>query len=118
MPLESMPYVTPLPTLVHHFAHHVRRRPDAQAIFFKRGEEIVAKTWRELALDVSHSVAGLATRNVRRGDRVALASPNRYEWIVTDLAILALGAVNMPLHNSLTGPQMRFQIVDSESNIL
>lgn len=110
--------VTPRPTLLYHFAQHVRSQPDVSCILLKRGEEIVGKTWSELALDVSQSVAGLAMRGVKRGDRVALASPNRYEWIVTDLAILSIGAVNMPLHNSLTGPQMRFQIVDSGADIL
>ncbi len=113
-----MPHVTPRPTLLHHFAHQVRTRPDAPCIFVKRGEEIVAKTWLQFAHDVAHSAAGLVLRGVKHGDRVALASPNRYEWIVTDLAILSLGAVNMPLHNSLTGPQMRFQIVDSGAGVL
>ena len=38
--------------------------------------------------------------------RVALLSENRYEWAVTDLAILGLGAVTVPIYPTLTAHQI------------
>ena len=32
----------------------------------------------------------------KKGDRIALIAENRWEWAVTDFAILAIGAVNVP----------------------
>ncbi len=42
-----------------------------------------------------------------------MVSPNRYEWIVCDLAIQLARAVHVPVHASLSGPQIAHQIVDS-----
>ena len=39
----------------------------------------------------------LAAWGVSKGDRVAMLSENRWEWPVTDFAVLALGAVDAPL---------------------
>ena len=106
------------PTLVHHLAGHVRAQPDVPCVFFRCQGVIVSRTWSEFGRDVMRMATALESLGAKVGDRIALASPNRYEWVVADLAILGLGAVNVPLHASLTGPQMRFQIVDSESAIL
>ena len=35
-----------------------------------------------------------ADRKIGRGDKVMLLSDNRYAWIVTDLALMALGAIS------------------------
>ena len=47
------------------------------------------------------------------GDRVALLSENRWEWMVSDFAILAAGAVNVPVHPGLSAGQMAFILGDS-----
>jgi len=43
---------------------------------------------------------------VEPGDRVALLSENRWEWAVADFAVLAMGAVDVPLYQTLTPEQM------------
>jgi long-chain acyl-CoA synthetase len=106
------------PTLVHHLVHDVRSRPDEPCVFFRRSGAVVTKTWRELARDAAAFAAAIQLQGIAKGDRIALVSPNRYEWILCDLAILSLGAVNVTLHNSLTGPQQHFQIVDSEAKLV
>ncbi len=49
------------------------------------------------------------------GDRVVVFAENRIEWIEADLAVLAIGAVNVPLYASLAPPQARFQIAHSDA---
>jgi len=107
-----------MPTVVHHFVRHLRERPDKPCLWFHREGEVVEATWRQIGRDVARMAVELKRAGIDRGDRVALAAPNRYEWITTDLAILAIGAVNVPIHNSLTGPQMWFQIVDSDARVV
>ncbi|MFM7845017.1 MAG: AMP-binding protein, partial [Planctomycetota bacterium] len=56
------------------------------------------RTWSELAADVWSMTEWLASQSVQPGERVVHVAENRYEWILTDLALLALGAVHVPLH--------------------
>lgn len=53
----------------------------------------------------------------KKGDRIALISENRWEWIVSDLAILAINAVNVPIYPTLTGEQIAVLLADAGCRI-
>jgi long-chain acyl-CoA synthetase len=55
----------------------------------------------------------LQSWGIKRGDRVALVSENRWEWPVVDFAVLAIGAVDVPLYQTLTPEQMGYILRDS-----
>ena len=50
---------------------------------------------------------------VKRGDRIAIISENRPEWSLVDLAILGLGAVNVPIYTTQAVEQIRFILENS-----
>jgi long-chain acyl-CoA synthetase len=50
---------------------------------------------------------------VKRGDRVMILSDNRPEWHMVDLAVLDLGAVDVPVYPTLTPAQLAYQANDS-----
>ena len=52
-----------------------------------------------------------------KGDRVVILSENRWEWVVTDFATLALGAVDVPLYATLTPDQVGYMMRDSGAKI-
>src|SRR3984885_5355566 len=54
---------------------------------------------------------------VEKGDRVALLSENRWEWAVTDLAVLAIGGVDVPLYPTLTPEQIGYMLRDSGAKV-
>ena len=57
----------------------------------------------------------LALHGVKRGDRVAIVMPQRYETAVAYMAVLQMGAVAMPL-SMLFGPEaLEFRLIDSEA---
>jgi long-chain acyl-CoA synthetase len=56
---------------------------------------------------------GLERIGVSRGDRVAIVSESRPEWLVADLAILTLGAVTVPVYPTLTAAQTRYILADA-----
>ncbi len=62
----------------------------------------------ELAERIRALSLGLQARGVRPGDRVALLSENRWEWLVSDFAILAAGAASVPIHPGLTPRQIGY----------
>src|SRR5688500_2252403 len=51
---------------------------------------------------------GLRTLGVKRGDRVGILSENRPEWTMADMAILAGGAVSVPIYPTLLGWQIEY----------
>lgn len=54
----------------------------------------------------------------KKGDRIALISENRWEWIITDFAVLAIGAVNVPIYPTLTGEQIATLLEDAGCRIV
>lgn len=53
----------------------------------------------------------------RKGDRIALIGENRWEWAVTDFAVLAIGAIDVPIYPTLTGEQVAALVKDAECRI-
>jgi len=62
---------------------------------------------------VKNVALGLAALGIRPGDRVALLSENRPEWSIVDLAILSLGAVNVPIYTTQAVDQIEYILADS-----
>jgi long-chain acyl-CoA synthetase len=61
-----------------------------------------------------NGVAGmLRSWGISRGDRVAILSENRHEWVVADFACLLLGAVVVPVYTTLTAEQTTYLLRDS-----
>ncbi|MCA1591763.1 MAG: long-chain fatty acid--CoA ligase [Acidobacteria bacterium] len=61
---------------------------------------------------------GLSALGIRKGDRVALLSENRPDWSVVDLAILSIGAVNVPIYTTQAPEQVRYILEDSGARVL
>ncbi len=110
-------------TLISIFLDSVaqHRKP---ALFMRRVADVAGKgRWESLSsersrADVESLALGLAALGVRRGDRVALLSENRYEWAITDLATLGQGAVTVPIYPTLTAPQCRYILDNAEARVI
>ncbi|HEX7334938.1 MAG TPA: long-chain fatty acid--CoA ligase [Pyrinomonadaceae bacterium] len=71
---------------------------------------IPAATFVERVKNVALGLSGLG---VRPGDRIALLSENRPEWSIADLAILSLGAINVPIYTTQALDQVEYILSDS-----
>ncbi|MBI1804599.1 MAG: long-chain fatty acid--CoA ligase [Ignavibacteriae bacterium] len=71
-------------------------------------------SYRELRTMVEQIVCGLAALGVQRGARVALISENRPEWVVTDIAMMYLGAVNVSIYPTLTPKQIEHILLNAD----
>ena len=89
------------------------RKPDALR-YKKDGEwkDISSEEFRRAVEELSMGLRGLG---IERGDRVAILSENRPEWVFADLATLCAGAVDVPIYTSLTAPQVLYILNDSQS---
>ncbi len=69
----------------------VSRFPDREGLVVC--EQGVRWTWRELKEKVDAVAAGLLALGLEPGDRVGIWAPNRYEWILTQLATARVGLI-------------------------
>ncbi|MCS7209788.1 MAG: long-chain fatty acid--CoA ligase [Fimbriimonadales bacterium] len=97
------------------FQTQVATLGDSTLYLVKRAGAYQPVSWRAVQRDVETLAAALIARGVQPGDRVAILSENRYEWVVTDMAILHCGAASVTLHFPLTPPQVEEQLRDSEA---
>ena len=67
----------------------------------------------QFAERVKNVALGLAAAGIRPGDRIALLSENRPDWSIADLAILSLGAINVPIYTTQAVDQIDFILSDS-----
>ena len=71
-------------------------------LWAKRDGEWRSTSWSEAARQVASLAQSLKKIGLKRGDRVALVSENRPEWLISDLAIMAAGCVTVPTYTTNT----------------
>ncbi len=84
-------------TLPGLFEESVKSYPDNVLIWEKNGSRYEPTTYSGLRPLVHRFAAGLMSLGVKKGDRVALISEGRRDWITSELGILFTGAVNVPI---------------------
>ncbi|MBN1663052.1 MAG: long-chain fatty acid--CoA ligase [Deltaproteobacteria bacterium] len=98
------------------FQNRVREYGDKTLVIFKNNtgawEEISWNKLNEMVLDLAKF---LIARGVQPGDKVGLFSPNRYEWWVADLAIITVGAVNVPMYATNSTEECRYILDNSDA---
>jgi long-chain acyl-CoA synthetase len=65
-------------------------------------------TFKELREKVECFGLGLLNLGLRPGDRIGIIAENRIEWVIADLAITGIGAVDVPIFPILTAKQAEF----------
>ncbi len=90
---------------------------DRPALMYKSNGAYRGISYGELRETVNLFASGLFALGVRRGDRVAVISENRPEWIVADLGMMRLGAVNVSLYPSMAPNQIEYILNDSGATI-
>jgi long-chain acyl-CoA synthetase len=100
------------------FWERVELSRERTALWIKASGKFQPRAWNQLAGDVLRLSQLLKGWGIAAGDRVVQIADNRYEWIMADLAIHTLGAVHVPVHPTLSGEQMSFQIQDSGARLV
>ncbi len=75
-------------------------------------------TFAEFGAKVRDTFDGFARLGVDRGDRIAIVSESRPEWLIAEFAAMALGAIWVPMFPTLTAQQIEYIINDCEAKVL
>src|SRR5579863_6895146 len=93
------------------FAVAGRDQPQVMLRKTARGWEPISS--QEFTAKVGGAARALRSFGISRGDRVAILSENRHEWVVADFACLLLGAIVVPIYTTLTPEQTAYMLRDS-----
>ena len=72
---------------------------------------------RKCSSGFASSALGFKSLGVGAGDRVAIISESRPEWVLCDLAVLTLGAVTVPIYPTLSAALTRYVLEDSGARL-
>ncbi len=84
------------------FFDRARQRGEEPFLASKGGSEWKTLSWKEVARQVSALSRGLRELGVEPGDRVAIISENRPEWMIADMAIMSSRAISVPAYTTNT----------------
>ena len=96
---------------------------EPEAVIMRRQADGGGPPWREVTAaqfrgEVTALAKGLIAAGIGTGDRVALLSRTRYEWTLADYAILAAGAVTVPIYETSSAEQVEWILSDSGARAL
>src|SRR5215467_7555411 len=86
---------------------------ESEFLRFKKGDNWRSLTYGEAARRVRETALGLSAYGFGIGEKLAIWSENRPEWNLADLAVLAIGAADIPIYTTQARPQVEYILKDS-----
>jgi long-chain acyl-CoA synthetase len=80
--------------------HHATTLADRPFLWEKKNGTYQALSWNEVANQIAALAQCLKVQGITSGDRVTLISENRAMWLISDFAIMAIGAITVPAYIS------------------
>ncbi|MEA2102278.1 MAG: long-chain fatty acid--CoA ligase [Thermodesulfobacteriota bacterium] len=74
-------------------------------------------SWKHMSEMIKDMASYLVSRGVKKGDKITLFSENRYEWWVANLAICAVGAIDVPIYATNAPNEAKYIIDNSDSSL-
>lgn len=104
-------------TIPDFFEENVNKYPDNIYLWEKTGSEFEGTTYKQVKVLVEQFAAGLLSLGVKKGDRIALLSEGRNAWVVSEIGMLSIGAVNIPLSVKLSEDEIRYRLVHAGASM-
>ncbi len=106
-------------SIIDYFEERVRRFEEKTLLWEKHDGKFQPSTYKEVHNHVLALAAGLINIGTSKGDRLALLSEGRNDWLISELAILYAGAINVPLSTKLDADHdLIFRLTHSETRMI
>ena len=103
-------------TIVELLEVSARKYANNPYLLEKKADKYEAITYKETQEQAYRVAAGFLALGIKKGDRVALLSEARTDWVISELGVLNTGAVSVPLSITLReGVDLKFRLDHSES---
>ncbi len=109
----------PQRTIPQLFEDSVKNFPDNTLLLEKTGDEYNGTTYKETKEIVYKFTSGLISLGLKKGDRAALISEGRNFWVISELAVLYAGAINVPVSVKIDElNDLKFRLSHSECKMV
>ncbi|MBN1496468.1 MAG: long-chain fatty acid--CoA ligase [Spirochaetes bacterium] len=99
------------------FQNQAEKLGDKACVAYKKGGKYVDISWTEMNRMIHDLAYYLLSLGVKKNDKIALFSPNRWEWWVASQATLSIGAVSVPIYATNSSEECKYIIENSDSRL-
>ncbi|HQG42134.1 MAG TPA: long-chain fatty acid--CoA ligase [Spirochaetota bacterium] len=86
-------------------------------VSYKKGDQWADISWTDMNTMIHNIAYYLMSEGIKKGDRVAIFAPNRWEWWVASLATTSIGAVSVPIYATNSSEEAQYVLEHSGSSI-
>ena len=104
-----------IPELFEYLAEDFGKKTDKPLMKSKVDGKYQGISYSEFKDETNSFAFGLAALGLKAREKVAIISENRPEWVYSDMAILNLGGIDIPIYPSLTADSIEFILSNSDS---
>jgi len=94
-------------------AYQLANSPKSDAFAAKIAGQWVPTSTQQLQDEANLVSLGLIALGLKRGDKVAIISMNRPEWMLADFGIAQIGATSVPMYPSITVEDYKYIFTDA-----
>jgi len=105
-------------TIIQLFEDNVAKYPNNALLREKKTDTYQTTTYSEAKEHIENFAAGLLSLGIKKGDRMALLSEGRNDWVYSELAMLYTGAINVPLSIKLEPGEIKFRLEHSGTRMI
>ncbi|MBL0687225.1 MAG: AMP-binding protein [Sulfurospirillum sp.] len=107
-----------MPTLFHMLINVYSEYKNNTAFIYRVKDKTFEVTYKKFFNDVLILSRAFGAKGIKKGVKVVFVCDNRYEWIVTDMALVSLGAISVPKESSIPVEELEFITKNSEASFL
>jgi long-chain acyl-CoA synthetase len=118
--MRKMEYPKDIPFKSIPDAFFKRARANSMRTFeiFKYRNSWFSRTFKESGRKILSIAGALRSIGVKKGDKVAIISQTRSEWLLSDLATQSCGAITVPIYPNISPETASFILKDSEAKVV
>jgi long-subunit acyl-CoA synthetase (AMP-forming) len=113
---------TPLPEVTQSIGTIILERAvewhDHPVFAYRKEAEFEPVSWHSLLTDIVSITNFLFEQGVKKGDRVAVLSPNSYAMLVWELAVVSMGAISVPIFSGYATKQIDYILNNAEPEVI
>ena len=101
-------------TLLSLFEENVKKYKNNTLLLEKKDNAYQETTYLEVHKEVKKFAGGLLSLGIKNQDRIAILSENRNDWVISELGILSVAAISVPISVKLETSELVFRLIHSE----
>ncbi len=101
------------PNLAKMLFDQAERLGDKPFLWHKANRQYQSISWRTVATQIEQLARALKSQGIFAGDRIIILAESRPEWLIADLAIMAIGAISVPAYTTNTVEDHKHIVLDS-----